>query len=510
MQRFSRYGLFGVLLLAVFLRLFLLDVFPPGLYPDEAMNGLDAFHALTRADFRVFYEANNGREGLFINLQAIALQLFGNSAWTLRLVSALTGILTVLFLYLLARELGPWLSAKKKAGFNVKAFALLSAFFLAVSFWHVNFSRIGFRAILLPLLTTAAFYALFRARRTVSSGDFFLSGFLFGLTPLTYIAARIVPLLAFILILPDFVRDIRSPVMRRRWGVFVFAFLLAILPLAGYFVAHPQDFVGRTSDVSVLAAESPLFALIESTGKTLMMFHLVGDHNWRHNVSGDPQLDPITGALFLVGLALAIGTLKRSRFSRFALLWFLLLLVPEIVTSEGIPHALRALGVLPPVMLLSAWGGLWLWEKVRVRMMQTLRFGVVATVIVLVVLLNFHQYFFAWAGNTNVAGAFRSDLVAVADYLGDNTERTRYVIVNEMGESLDGIPIPSATIRFLTEDDPTIMYLTEARVNEITPDFDNTVIVTTSPPSDGLESTLRAAFPSIERAEEEDVTVYRL
>jgi len=40
---------------------------------------------------------------------------------------------------------------------------LLSAFFLATSFWHINFSRIGFRAIMAPFFLIWAVYFLIKS-----------------------------------------------------------------------------------------------------------------------------------------------------------------------------------------------------------------------------------------------------------------------------------------------------------------------------------------------------------
>src|SRR3989338_6337276 len=48
-----------------------LDISPPGLYPDEAMDGNNALSALHTGDFKVFYPPNNGVEGLYANIEAM-------------------------------------------------------------------------------------------------------------------------------------------------------------------------------------------------------------------------------------------------------------------------------------------------------------------------------------------------------------------------------------------------------------------------------------------------------
>ena len=73
-----------ILALGIFLRFYLITQIPPGLYPDEAANGNNATEALKTGAFKVFYPENNGREGLFINIQAASIWLFGEHAWALR------------------------------------------------------------------------------------------------------------------------------------------------------------------------------------------------------------------------------------------------------------------------------------------------------------------------------------------------------------------------------------------------------------------------------------------
>lgn len=143
-----------VLALGAFLRFYHITTIPPGLYPDEAMNGNNALEALHTGNFKTFYPDNNGREGLFINIQAISVWLFGREAWVLRIISAIFGTLTILGVYLAAKEL-----------LQKDKIALLAAFFTATSYWHLNFSRIGFRAITTPFFLVFGLYFLLRGFR---------------------------------------------------------------------------------------------------------------------------------------------------------------------------------------------------------------------------------------------------------------------------------------------------------------------------------------------------------
>ena len=94
--------------------------------------------------------------------------MFGASVLALRLPSALIGTVTVAAIYLLASEL-----------FDRRT-AILSSLLTAVSFWHVNFSRMSLGAILVPLVMSLAFGIVFRGLRCKSVMLVLLAGALFG------------------------------------------------------------------------------------------------------------------------------------------------------------------------------------------------------------------------------------------------------------------------------------------------------------------------------------------
>ena len=94
-----------ILAIAAFFRLWQLDSVPPGLYPDVAINGNEAINSLKTGNFKVFYPENNGREGLMMWLVALSFSIFGVSIWSIKIVAAIIGILTVLGVYLLTKEL---------------------------------------------------------------------------------------------------------------------------------------------------------------------------------------------------------------------------------------------------------------------------------------------------------------------------------------------------------------------------------------------------------------------
>ena len=182
--------LFLILSLGLFLRVYNIENTPPGVYPDEAVNGEDAIRANQTGNYQLFYPANQGREGLFMNLIALCFKFFGVSIFTLKFPAILFSTLTILGTYLLTKEL-----------FQRERTALIGAFLVAVSFWSIDFGRISFRANMLPFVLVFTFYFLFLALRTRKKIDFALSGIFCGLGIHTYIAWRISPLILMLLLI---------------------------------------------------------------------------------------------------------------------------------------------------------------------------------------------------------------------------------------------------------------------------------------------------------------------
>jgi len=439
-----------ILIIASFFRFANLKSTPPGLYPDEAMNGNNALFALENNDFRVYYPENNGREGLFINIQALFLKFFlyfyqYPQSWMLRIVSAIFGVLTVLGVFLLIKTV-----------FNSQV-ALFSSFFLAVSFWHVNFSRIAFRAIMVPFLLAWSFYWLITSFQNKKIKPAILSGIFFGLGFHTYIAFRIAPLIALTILIYQFI------LFKRRgesnsffkiflvWGLFV---IVAALPIGIYFLNHPDDFMGRASQVSIFEKANPLWEFIKSFVKTLFMFNFVGDCNFRHNFSCKPELDFIAGTFFLIGFYLIIKKIIKKQFdfaSILLIVWFLAMMMPAAFTYESIPHALRSIGLIPSIFAFVGIGASKIYQLAKQNFaVKTSRYFILVLLFISLA-TNFNLYFLKWAKNQKTYHAFNANYYALGHYLNQLPQnQLKYILVNANGVLVNNIPMPAQTVMFVT------------------------------------------------------------
>lgn len=461
-ERIAPTIVFCIIVLALFVRVYHIDSLPAGLYPDEATNGTDALLANETGNYRLLYTNNYGREGLFINLQALAIKYFGNTIPVLKFWSAIFGTLAVLGIYLLAREL-----------YGRRIYGYIAAFLLATSYWAINFSRIGFRAIMVTFLLTFSFYFFFKGLRTHRLRDFLFAGLFLGTGLHTYVAFRLAPLILIALLPILFLTYERF--LARYWKhilAFALGAFLAAAPMFYNFYQNPDHFSSRTGAVSIFSPEINKGDFWGTFGKTfglsLVKYNFWGDQNWRHNYAPYPILDPISGAFFLAGfLYLIWETVKflglrfreKLRDERLVRNWFLLsaffvMLMPEFLTEEGLPHALRAIGTQMPVYLIALLPIAWIVNRARITLPgeRMALYTLLALGLFMSAAFNLTKYFVFFNANPNQHGAFNQNFRNMAEYaMSLPVDTMKYVVPNGGGRTMeDGLPVSAQPIKFLT------------------------------------------------------------
>jgi 4-amino-4-deoxy-L-arabinose transferase-like glycosyltransferase len=450
-----RVVLFLILAYAAFLRLYKFDSLPPVLERDEAMNGCNALQVLETHDVKVFYPENTGREGLYMNMAVVPIWLFGNSAWALRLPAALFGLITVWGVYLLGAEL-----------FSTPA-GLLSALFIATSFWHIMLSRLALRTLLAPCFLVFAVYFLLRAISRLRDGKRYfgmaiLAGAVYGLGFYTYIAYRITPLL-LLAILGVYVPRAR----REGWfgsylkaaAVFVGVAAALLVPLALVFLRTPS-FNDRISQVSVLNSHHPFVLVTKNLLKTVGMFFVRGAEDLRGNVPGRPHLFWPVASLLLMGAVMGgyeIYRCVKYRMWRpdafpYAILfsWMAIAAIPVILTNEGVPHTLRSSLLIPPAFLLAGPAAV---RSYTFLVSRRLPFAWILGGLVLffsvVCYEPYHTYFRVWAVNPRLTAL--ADLDRISKLVNSLPRKEpKYIVATRIGPAENGVPRTLVTLAFLT------------------------------------------------------------
>jgi 4-amino-4-deoxy-L-arabinose transferase-like glycosyltransferase len=190
--------LLGILIIAAFLRLWKIDQVPVSLFGDELDVGYHAYSILkTGKDYSGnpwplhFQSLAEYRTPLFLYSVVPSVAIFGISPLGVRLPAAIFGLLGILALYFLVKELT-----------GKQSIALVSAAILTFSPWHIQYSRAAFEVTQLLFFLLVGLYFFFKSLAAGKQGKWlWVSTVCFALTPWIYSTAKFfTPLLLLFLV----------------------------------------------------------------------------------------------------------------------------------------------------------------------------------------------------------------------------------------------------------------------------------------------------------------------
>jgi len=477
-------GLLAVLIVAVFFRFWQIDSIPPGLFGDEATDGIDALDVLAGRG-HVFFPANYGREGLHMWIVALSIRLLGVSPYAVRLPSILAGILTAMATFWLGYELfvhRQEQSSKQQPVGNRRWLYLIplaAALYVSTSFWHVHFSRFGIRGVFTTTTTALTMAALWRALNTHRWRWFAISGVFLGLGMHFYTASRFVPFVlvafysAWLLLsllgvrqqerLDSVLHFVMGTALQFAVAALVFA------PLGYYFLTHPGSFMQRAGEVSVFqdgASLQALATIARAAGANLLQFIWpgAGDQARFYNLPGRAVFDPLTAVLALVGVIISAKRWRNPVYG-FLLAWFVVMALPSFIAVDRYPTLPRLLGVIPGVYFFPAIGLSALVGFILKRWGEKRRWGEIAAVGLVVIALFTHaaltyrDYFHIWGPAPATAEAFEADMTAAWRWLEAHPDA-------ESGQVyLSSDIYKHPTFMFLHEQTPTSEYFARRNPN---------------------------------------------
>ena len=472
----------GIIALAALLRFVHLSQIPSCLEYDEAANVILAGEIARGQSFPVFIRPYTGKEVLYFYLAAGMIKLVGITPLALRLTSAFLGVLNVSLTYWFAREL----FATNLDERVQRWLPLFSAALVAVSYWQVNLSRFGYRAIVLPPLLALTVGSILRGLRSGRWSWFAAGGAWAGLAAYTYSSVRVLPILLLLFWVWVLIAS-HGQLRMRLFQLLLFGFAAAVVfaPLGIFFLRYPDAFSVRLAQVSVFSPavnRGDLWGTLWRTGRLAFgMFTVSGDVNPLYNYPGKPVFGRVVGTFFYLGLAVcawrsfgplvpaAFSFRKRSRASAAAraakmytrlptlllLAWLLVMMIPNVLSASGVPHNLRAMALLPAVYVVAALGIVTavLWAAIPAQLLFSTRKMVdrperiapapwwdrpivQARILLAVALLlvlglggvrTYHDYARVWARSAGPYYKGNTALIRAADLLNQNRDADPYV-----------------------------------------------------------------------------------
>lgn len=364
--------------LAVILRFWQISSLPPSMYWDEVSQGYNSYAILTTGKdehqemlpLARFIAFGDYKAPVNIYLTVPVMAVFGKTEFSVRFVSAFLGVMTVLAAYFVSREF----FMKQQMRDQI---ALLVAFFLAISPWHIQLSRVAYEGNVATFFTVLGVLCFFIALRK-KSWWFLLSGISFVLAFYSFNSQRVfVPLLVVFLTL-IYHKELWQ--LKKNVIISGAVCLLLLLPIIQFLMMPESKLrfaeVNIFSDVGVVEKSNALIAQENNSllSKILYNRRVLYAQEYITNyfdffnpkylfVSGDvnPRFSHgFNGQLYLWMLPLILAGLyyfctNRNRVSLVVIGWFLLAPVAA-ATARETPHALRSETFLPTYEIFAALG----------------------------------------------------------------------------------------------------------------------------------------------------------
>ncbi len=412
--------LLSIIVLAFCLRFYNLASVPPSLYWDEASLGYNAYSILKTGhdEHQKFLPLTNFaaygdyKPPLYIYATVPSIAIFGLNEFSIRFPSALFGSLTVVLTYFLTRKLFPDGPRFKFRGLNVDV-PLLATLFLAISPWHLQFSRGAFEANLGLFFSTLGIYLFFK----FAQGSQFwilpaMLSFMAGMY--TFTGQRLfVPFILIILFVQFRKRLIKS------WlfvSLSIFIFGLIFYPLY-VFSTKTIEGILRFDEVTIFKDLAPINKSIDDrqlegfspwaniihnrrfyVGAQYLAHYLdafnpkflvtSGDVNPRLSIQKVGELYYLEAMMAVFGLYFLLRHKEKYRW--FLILWLLASPLGP-ATARETPHALRMIHILPTFQILASYGLLSLYQAIRYK--KTF-FTIIAMGIIVNFALYLHLYYF--------------------------------------------------------------------------------------------------------------------
>lgn len=423
-------GLIVVMTIALAERIYHLSTLPYNFDGDFASFGLQARALIMGAQPHIFAFGWAAIPMPGYLPAALTMRLFGDSIAGLAASGVIEGLLSILGVYLLGRDL-----FQPRLG-------LIAAALLAASYAHLAASREAQYVDPVPFVVFGAYFFLIgiRERRGWALAA---SGIMIALCLELYYSGRIVlPVILCILLFLALLH--RKALTTRLEGLLLWllALLVALGPMLVVAARDSADVTLRSRDVFILSptivrhtmgvyqVDTIPAMLLEQARRSALLFHYYPDADTQFSFRR-PLLDPMTAPLFALGLGLAAFQWRRLG-AAVTLAWIVLGVVLGCFLTVNPPFWTRLMVLLPPAAMLAALALDALYASLRERLVQNARrFSVLAPVAVSLLLL--------WIGVSNwntyvqVAGSYANSVTRAARYMMSLPPSTRAYVVSGSG-----------------------------------------------------------------------------
>jgi len=389
----------SILFVGFWVRIYRLDQVPSGFFGDEASIGYNAYSILHtgKDEYSVFFPIFYRAFGEFKNPVEMystipSIFLFGLNEFAVRFVSVIYGVIGIFAIYLLTKELF-------KNNANQVYVALLAAFFLAISPWHIHFSRAPMEGFMAYVFFTI--FGLYFFLKAQYQAKFLLFAIVFFVLALySYFPARIfIPLFCIGLFLLYY----RFFLENKKITLISFLLLIILIIPFVYNLFFSEAGLARWKQVNIFSQppknQSVSGHIIHNyfSHFTVDYLFLKGDIDMpgqfimRHSIRGMGELYLFQLPLIFLGIFYFLTKNNKKSLS-ILFLWIVFYPTGNMFTFETSVQATRAIIGVVPFQILSAAGVLFILSLIKGNFMKI----IAANIFLLVILFSFKNYLYRY------------------------------------------------------------------------------------------------------------------
>ncbi len=325
--------------------------FSNALSGDEASSGIYSTSFIKGSTNNIFVSGWFSFPSFFFFIQSISISILGQTIPGLRIPSALVGSFTVVALFFVVRAM-----------FDNRT-AFIASLLLAFSHYHIHFSRIGLNNIWDGLSWTATLGSIWWAWNHDRKAAYIFTGLVLGLAQYFYVSSRalfiVIPVWLFFAALQD-----RKKFKSQLPNIILMAVTagVVILPLAWFYLLHPDEFQAPMTRVTILGNWLIDRALATRKSISEILLNQLTDsisgitytplRAWYRPNYG--LLRPITAGMFYVGAACLLFKLKDNRVW-LILIWLGLIVITGALSTDT-PAAQRYIAAIPACFMIAGYG----------------------------------------------------------------------------------------------------------------------------------------------------------
>lgn len=362
-----------IFVIALFLRFYKLGNFRC-LNWDEASFGYNAYSILKTGNDEYgvklplqFKSVGDYKAPLYIYLSVPVIKILGLNEFSVRFFPAFLGSLCILLIFFITKEL-----------FKKEKIAYYAAFFLAISPWHLQFTKAGADVGVGTFFTLLGIYGFIKGSKGLKFG-YLLTAIGFAGSIYSYFAERLfVPLLILALLI-NFRKEIAKT--KKNFILAILAGLLLLTPIVPSLVSSGhEEKILKTTIFGYVRTEEYINKIKKEDNSNILYFlyhtsifenswgalnhylnHFSPSFLFMEGVKADPRQFIVNmGMLYLYDLPLILIGLfymikRKEKNRKLIIYWLLLAPIPAAITKD-LFSARRSFNMVYPLLILSAYG----------------------------------------------------------------------------------------------------------------------------------------------------------